>query len=292
MGISLVLGSANFGQQYGIFRNEAGPTVEKSMAQRIVTCALELGINEIDTALTYGPAQSWLAGFPEISSFRINSKIPWMGLDGVEKYSNQLKQISEMFSDAGVLKIQWHNWEDEDVDSNSYLAMHSALQNIAPVNFGVTTYGVNSVQNALQVSSFGSVQLEFNILNQAPLNAYKSFDSESKPCVYIRSILLQGALTDDGLSRIQTGSKLQQYLLKAKELAQLWSLPLHELALRASITAIESGSIVVGVNTASQLEELCFILESGPLPIELVKQIEHLDAGGSAVVDPRSWTTI
>lgn len=292
MGIKLVLGSANFGQSYGVLHNVTGPTVSREMARRIVACAREIGIEEIDTALTYGPAQKWLAEFPEVASFRINSKIPWEGTGKIEKYISQIQQISDFFPQQGVHKLQWHNWHDEQVDTKAYFALHSKLSSTAPVSFGVTTYGVESVNNALRASSFSSIQLEYNILNQAPLNSYQEFKADTKPQIYIRSVFLQGALTQLGVSRIPKESQLHNFLMNANQLAHRWQISLHELALRSVFTAVDSASVVVGVTSESQLQELSLILDSGPLPEELVQQIQNLDASTSPDVDPRNWKYI
>jgi aryl-alcohol dehydrogenase-like predicted oxidoreductase len=288
MAVELVLGTANFGQEYGILQKGNGPTVTREMARRIVGSANEIGIREIDTALTYGPAQEWLAGFPEVTSFRINSKIPWKGFGKKEMYREQVGKVLSLFKKGNVNLIQWHNWEHEGRDDSEFDEFHLSMQAPLSTGFGVTTYGSETAINALQISSFKSIQLEYNLLTQAPLKAFNQYPC-AKPKLYIRSVFLQGTLTNSGFSKISKNPSLLQHLKKAKMLAELWQLPLHELALRSAFGALESGSLVVGVNTDLELQELVQILKAGRLPQQLIEQIELLDASGNPAVDPRNW---
>jgi aryl-alcohol dehydrogenase-like predicted oxidoreductase len=290
MSLQIVLGTANFGNLYGQTRQfKSEPAVNKDLAQRIVATARELGIKEIDTALTYGPAQSWLAEFPESMAFQINSKIQWSGIKQFDYYTKQISEISKLFHPRKIQNIQFHNWNCSTNNVQEFNNLYEKLSYDSNLLFGVTTYGGNTVRDALSLSCFNSIQLEFNILNQGALHAYKLSSALDKPKLYVRSLLLQGLLTESGSISSGSGVQLRDLLGKVRKLSRRWGLPMHEIALRFAITEIEAGSVVVGVDSEKQLQELFEVFNKGPLAPELLLQIKELDSSDNPVVDPRNW---
>ncbi len=290
MPLEMVLGTANFGNLYGQSRRlKTEPTVNKELARRIVAAAREMDIKEIDTALTYGPAQSWLAEFPESTTFQINSKIPWLGIRQFDYYSKQILQISELFGLRRIQNIQFHNWNCSYTNFRDFNNFYEELSHKSHHLFGVTTYGGDTVRDALNLSCFNSIQLEFNVLNQKALNTYKSSLVLTKPKLYMRSLLLQGFLTESGSISSASDGQLRNLLSKVRQLSHQWGLPIYEIALRFVMSEVETGSVVVGVESEKQLQELFQVFNKGPLPAELIIQMRELDSSDNPVVDPRNW---
>jgi aryl-alcohol dehydrogenase-like predicted oxidoreductase len=287
---NLVLGTANFGNLYGVSASKTGEiSVDKDMAKRILAKALELEIAEIDTASNYGPAEQWIAEFAVNDKFVINTKIPWTGIRDSQIYMEHLNRIRAIFSTQSTCNIAWHNWEYVIEDKQDYLELHQLLDPHADVKFGVTTYGSRNAIAAVQALVFQTVQIEYNILNQSALNAFLNARMGLAPSLYLRSIFLQGALSEKGISLVDTRRELNDFLDAAHLLAKEWQLPLEEIAIRAVLGRTSDCRLVVGVESDFQLEQIHAFVEKGSLPEELNRQILELDTNENPAVDPRTW---
>jgi len=290
MTVRIVLGTANFGTNYGLRgAGHDSPKVDFKVASGIIDAATEIGITEVDTALTYGPSQKWLAELASEKNFLVNSKIIWEGANNFGDYTSSLKRIVDELKPCNLHLLQWHNWEKGTSTKDDYLRLHSLLGNERGHGYGVTTYGPVNVEEALSVDSFSSIQVEYNVLNQSALNAFLNFEGKSDMSLYIRSILLQGLLTDTLSFGNLKSQKLQQKVQKIQELAHEWSLSTQELALRSVMNKVGNCAIVIGVESGQQLYEIKGFIEKGPLPIELAEIISLLDSSLDSEVDPRNW---
>jgi aryl-alcohol dehydrogenase-like predicted oxidoreductase len=290
MAVRIVLGTANFGTNYGFLgRNSSGPRVDLRTATEIISMCAELGIREIDTALTYGPSQSWIGEIKASRDFLINSKIPWVGLHEESLYQNQLNQIKQELKSRTLNLVQWHNWDHSSGEKSEYLEMQSRLNPDSRFAFGVTTYGPESVINALTLASFEAIQFEANILNQAPLKAFNQTKglSETKP--YLRSTLLQGVLSDADIDADIANMPIYPKITNVRTVAATWSMSTQELAIRSLLNMVNECAIVLGVESANQLVSMHEIIQRGPLPDEMFSIITNLDASSDPNVDPRKW---
>ena len=286
----LVLGTANFGNAYGITAsNPTDSVVGKEMAERILAKAVELSIAEIDTAINYVPAQEWISGFSRSAEFLISSKIPWHGLKNDLTYKTDLKFIKKTFEGLNLKNILWHNWDGPAGHISSYSELHQRLDPGSRFGFGVTTYGPSNADGAIQTRVFNSVQIEFNVLNHSALSAFQNYGSRIKPNLYLRSIFLQGALSQEGSQLLKNKPGLMMMVTKARTLATEWQMSLEEMALRAVTNWVSNCSIVVGVNSDLQLEQLQAYLVKGPLPSELFNKVIKLESSHNPEIDPRNW---
>jgi aryl-alcohol dehydrogenase-like predicted oxidoreductase len=290
MTVRIVLGTANFGTNYGLRGSgQKAPLVNFNIASDIVTSAHEIGIVEIDSALAYGPSQEWISKLAGDGKFLVNSKIIWKGADHFTDYESSLAQIRVELGSCNLHLLQWHNWEKGASSKENYLNLHSFLDRQQELLFGVTTYGPVPVEDALSIDSFSAIQLEYNLLNQAALKGFLSFRGENRPSIYIRSVLLQGLLTDAPLLDNPGSPKLQEKITQIQELAHEWNLSTQELAIRSVANHVEDCAIVLGAESGQQLQEMNGYIENGPLPMELAELVSELDSSLEPEVDPRNW---
>lgn len=290
MAVKIVLGTANFGTIYGFLgRSRRKPVVDKVLATEIISAASDLGINEIDTAITYGPSQAWIGEISASRDFLINTKIPWHGVSEESQYRNQIEQIKSDLSSRRLNLLQWHNWESSLDQSPCILELHEKLNPREEFTFGVTTYGPTSVAEAISTQCFKSIQFEFNILNQAALKAFLQFETQGVIRPYLRSTLLQGLLTD--LDQGPELSKMPIYsqVTKVKEIATEWGLSTQEFAIRSVLNQIDECALVLGVDSVAQLVSMHEMIEKGPLNVELSCIAGSLDVSSDPNVDPRNW---
>jgi aryl-alcohol dehydrogenase-like predicted oxidoreductase len=290
MAVKIVLGTANFGTNYGFLgRRHRQPVVNKVLATEIISAARDLGINEIDTAITYGPSQAWIGEISASCDFLVNTKIPWHGVSEESKYRYQIEQIIKDLRSRRLNLLQWHNWESSLDQSLSYNELQEKLNPRGEFAFGVTTYGPASVIEAISMQCFKSIQFEFNVLNQAALKAFLQFENKGLIRPYLRSILLQGLLTDLEHGLEINKMSIHSEVMKVKEIATEWGLSTQELAIRSVLSQIDECALVLGVDSVSQLVSMHEIIKKGPLSDELSCIVGNLDNSSDPNVDPRNW---
>ena len=286
----IVLGTANFGTNYGLRgAGQKTPHVDFKIATEIVASAAEIGIVEIDTAVAYGPSQEWISKLAGDSKFLINSKIIWEGEGHFKDYESSLAQIRVELGPCNLHLLQWHNWEKGTSSREDYLNLHALLDQKQELLFGVTTYGPSPVDDALSIDSFSTIQLEYNILNQAALKSFLNFPGVNRPSLYVRSVLLQGLLTDSPHLENLRSHKLKQKIDQIQELAHEWNMSTQELAIRSVANLAKDCAIVLGAESGEQLQDMNGYIRNGPLPMELAELVSRLDSSSEPEVDPRNW---
>lgn len=290
---SLILGTANFGNSYGIASaNRGSPRLNKQSARHLYELALELGINCFDTANNYGESLQWLSEFSKHDEIKINSKVSIHGKSNetiVEEIQSQIGLFeSHDFNCLNLMQI--HNWSGSREELET-------LQRIRNENFyrwdqklGATTYGAPAAISGLK--EFDYLQIEWNILNQATYSSITEYLNTNKVTtknISIRSILLQGLLT---LEIQQVPIKFRELIpiiSKLNEMIDESNLPRTEFIVRSFYSLEIADSLVIGVDNPSQLREIYKFFEKGPLESEFLERVTDFEVNNLSLVDPRNW---
>ena len=290
----IVIGTANFGNDYGIL-NQARKgqyTLESSKAFEIIKYCTSVGIKKFDTALTYGDASNILEKYLELENeIEIFHKITWTGgsQSDYEEYQRAVKALMERPIGSAIRLVQWHNWNYDGTDLLKLASFQNQCLEKYTFDFGVTTYGADCAIHAASSALFAKVQFEYNILNQDVIRALIELQPSYASQFSIRSILLQGLLADNN----PLPSKLPQKLIEAvetfKSICKDWSLSSLEVALRSKLNFKLDTDLVIGVTSPAEIDQILFLLEKGALPNELFQDLMVLNQYDASVADPRLW---
>lgn len=275
---SLVLGTAQWGGPYGI-TNRAGRLSDQTI-ERLVRCALNLGITRIDTASGYGDAQERLR--PWAGLFSTTTKVNGSGTVTVTA------QLEANCADLGVESVDTcliHDWpsltNEEATEAGVQLVSLRERGIVARV--GVSTYDDADLQRA--VSLFGAldvVQVPISVLDRR----------------MARSITLE-AMTDSGV-QVQARSIFLQGLLAGRSTGGLGGhrnvRRFHDECAAAELTPVEGAisfirslswltEVVVGVTGVDELKEIAVAWGSGQVD-RLPASVESDDLD---LIDPRRW---
>ena len=195
----LSLGSVQWGSFYGI-SNNSGQT-DTNEVSRILDKAYFEGIKIIDTASTYGTAESVL-GKHNLSLFSLLTKIPKFKTniitkldseDMIFKFNQSLKKLN-LKSCYGLLL---HQKEDIFKKGNEYIiqGLNDLKLKGLVKKIGVSIYDSDKIDKVVERLKPDIIQLPLNVLDQrvlqnGTLNYLKSNDIE----IHARSIFLQGLL--------------------------------------------------------------------------------------------------
>jgi aryl-alcohol dehydrogenase-like predicted oxidoreductase len=276
----IVCGTAALGLPYGLPRE--GGKVElmpEERAQLVVERALAAGLSIFDTAPAYGEAEARLG-----KALR-GAGVVWTKIGRGEGVDASLRRLDR----AAIDLLQWHNWSADLADDAHFRRAWEELRARAEVKgLGASTYGRADALAAVKSGLFEVVQIEWNVLNQGVLAAVADEAARRGVKIALRSVFLQGALTDEGRV-LPTLARLRGGVQKVRELAAEWHMGLTALALRAALDAPGASYVLVGVDSPDQPTDIRRIAQLPPLDPSRLRDVTALDLDGDPATDPRTW---
>ncbi len=266
---------------YGLPRQGEGAAAEPTEADvaRLVESALDRGIETFDTAPAYGVSEARL-GAALGGRGRIWTKVstgdPRASLDA------SLSRLRR----SNVELLSWHNWTSTLASDDRWTTSWKAARSAGAARLGATTYGVADALAAVESGLFDVVQVEYNLLNQRVVRAIGETAARRSVEIAVRSVYLQGALTDEG-RELPDLAPLRRGVAAARSCAE--AIGLTTLALRAALEQKNIGYVVLGFDRTEQIDAAVRIAAGPVLPPEIASQVDALDLDGDPACDPRSW---
>jgi aryl-alcohol dehydrogenase-like predicted oxidoreductase len=288
----LVFGTAAIGMAYGLARaGEPSTHMSDDEAMSLVRTALRAGLRVFDTAPAYGLAEDRL-GRSLGGEGRVWTKVGRRDMVGPNLCDHMLASLRtslERLRRTSLDLLQWHNWTSDLATDADFVRCWATLGSDRRVSaLGASTYGVEDARTAIQSGLFQVVQVEWNLLNPSVVNAIGKEAQRCRVALAVRSVFLQGALTDD--ARVLPGfPSLRSAVASARACARSAGLSLQDLALSSALALDEVEHVLVGIDRASQIQS-ALRAASLPYPGErLCQQVRALSIGGDPAVDPRTW---
>jgi aryl-alcohol dehydrogenase-like predicted oxidoreductase len=285
---NVVLGTAAWGQTYGVFDQNIQLSLEKIKV--VLTSALQLGISTIDTADNYGVVCDILAKL-DISEFTIISKVDYSASNS-DKAEVQISKAIINFSSAKELSILIHNPEvalstgTELTDLIKFLDKQRKRTKIGisiytPAHLeGMIENGINCDIVQLPMCP-GDSRWDAIFANREP--HFRSFFRNTE--IHVRSIFFQGLLVRRDLADKVKDRRFREVLNK------WWCYVdennVHPVAacLKTVIAKIPEAFLVVGINQLTELKTLAE--QSAPL--------KNIDGFGhkfpNHMLDIRNWNS-
>lgn len=199
----LIIGSANFGLNYGIKNNFNKLSFEK--IKKILKYAEKNKIQMIDTASSYGDAElkigkAKLKNFKYISKVKITKK---KNKDIKKEISRQFNKTLKNLNKKKIYAILIHNL----LRLNNYQLksafefLHLLKKNKKISKLGFSTYGDYKIKFILSRFSVDIIQTSLNVLdNRAFSKELLKLYKRKKIKIHVRSIFLQGLLISQKLN--------------------------------------------------------------------------------------------
>jgi len=288
------LGTAQFGLDYGV-SNRDGQTPESEVST-ILSLAAEQEISLIDTASQYGRSEEILGCcLPKNQSFRIVTKTPSFS-KGMVNGEDALHLKGTFFSSVrklGQKKIYGlliHR--ADDLLSGGGHVLWQAMQELKDLGcvekIGVSVYSPDQLEAVLRTIHPDLVQLPVNIFDQrmirsGALRHLKDLNVE----IHSRSVFLQGLLLMYPETLPAYFASVKQHMMKYSEFIKAHMLTQVEAALNFVGGIQEIDCIILGVNNAQQLLELCVAARSGSLCKEVDYRVFAIE--DEMIINPSKW---
>jgi aryl-alcohol dehydrogenase-like predicted oxidoreductase len=279
------LGTANFGQKYGITKNNFVGSLE---LKEILNCAKDLSILAIDTASGYGASERLLGkNLPNDIDWDICTKIRLT----TENYLNIHNLVHESIRNLGGRKVKTvliHNvYEYKDIDYNQVNKQFVNLVEEGVINnFGISAYDLGEIEYFKKLFPMMTFfQLPDNICSQKYLdNSFLLKLKESNNTIDVRSIFLQGILLLPTNADLQGNKHLIPFVEKFHIFAHKVGKSPIEICIQYAKNLRWADSMVVGIRTKSELDAIHNFFTN---PNFLLKEMPEKTPEN--FTDPRSW---
>ena len=289
----LTLGTATLGMRYGV--SNPKELLDERKASEILDQAWSGGISCFDTAPSYGKAEARLGAWQSRSVKQpfFCSKLP--ALDGdVRSHeglvrthaSSSMKRLGVSVLDAYLTHSAKDYLRPDIRDSFERLRAEGLVRAV-----GVSVYQPVDVFAALDAGPPDIVQLPINAFDiRMVTSGALTACQQAGVCVFARSVFLQGALLIEPKALPQHLSAFRRPLYKLGDVAAASGDSVVGLLLRFVLGIAGINSVIIGVHSLKQLDELLEAADQSFLPRRTMDELEAL-AGHvpQGCLDPRSW---
>ncbi len=282
MSSKLILGTVQFGLNYGINNTQGKPAKENVF--KILSYAYEKGIRYLDTAELYGDAHNLIGEYHRLNpdkKFGIITKFPHE-FDGeldskINLYLNQLNVNN-------LSAILFHSFDSYKLHKSQVKCKLSGVEKI-----GVSIYTNEQMNEVIDDVNVDIIQLPFNLLDNNNLRGelLKKAKTNNK-IVHTRSAFLQGLffMKKDNPNTIRF--ELEKELEFISNLAIRNSTSIGTLALNYCLKQVNIDGVLIGVDSLDQLKENFSFLES-QLSDSFLDDIDSIKIDNIELLNPTLW---
>jgi aryl-alcohol dehydrogenase-like predicted oxidoreductase len=274
----IMLGTVQFGLNYGIANTDGKPSYEKS--RDIVATAYENGISSFDTAAAYGDSEEVLGHiFAELKikdKVNVVSKVAPLIEHKLSRYEVE-KRINESVETSlkrlGIEQLAvclFHREEDfEYIDIIRKLETQGLIAG-SGVSLDSAEYCKEVLDNNIKF-----LQVPYNILDKR----FDSFWPKAEAAgitIFTRSVYLQGLLLMPEANIIPHLQKVIPIRRELEKLAATSNMDMAELCMRYVLCNSAITSVLTGVDSNEQLKQNVELFNKGPLPGEILNKVKKI----------------
>lgn len=288
---NLVLGTAQFGSNYGI-ANARGRIPPEEIFE-ILQYAAQKGIRTLDTAHAYGESERILGKFlgEQPALFRVITKLPQ--LEG-KKTANQIaKIIEESLKRLDARKIYGyliHHFQDFMERPEIWNTLQAFKKKGIIDKIGFSLYHVDELEELFRRDViFDMLQVPYSIFDRR-FEKHFPLLKEKNVEVHVRSIFLQGLafLSPDQLP--QPIQKAKDTLRALRRVAEREEITINAMCLNFVLLNPSVDQVVVGIDSLQQLKNNVEDVRFSPKVQALKNALKPLAIEDEDVILPYRWS--
>ena len=287
MSSKLILGTAQFGMDYGI--NNTTGKIQKSEVFEILKYAFQNEIKILDTAPVYGEAHKIIGEFHKEYKqirYKVITKIP--ANYPIEKLEELVDSFLLELNIDCIEVLHFHSINDYiSCEKQMILDVFYRLKTSKKVkSFGVSIY-VNSEADLLNRELIDVVQLPFNLLDNINQRGKLIEQLKQKKYeIHTRSVFLQGLFFKN--SEEIKSLEIKEAIIKLQGICKLYSCDIAQLALQYCLIQKEIDHLLIGVDTIGHLKKNISIA-SDLLTEGFVEHINNIVISDISQINPSKW---
>ncbi|MEE8270634.1 MAG: aldo/keto reductase [Alphaproteobacteria bacterium] len=288
----LVLGTAQLGMAYGIANRRGRPDRDGAFA--ILSRAWARGVRFVDTAQAYGDGEAvigdFLARHPECGFGVISKLDPGRATADAGAIAEAISASRDRIGRPLAAMLLHDAARLDDWDGPVGHALRDGVERGAVQALGISVYTPAEFERALEVDGLGIIQAPFNAFDRRLAETGLLERARARGLqVHLRSCFLQGLLVMERCDLPPHMAFAADAITHWRALCSAHNVAPAEAALRFVRTAVPAANIVVGCETADQLEGNLNALRAPPLAPEFVAAIAALPPACGRLLNPALW---
>lgn len=281
----IILGTVQFGLDYGINNNNGKPSKEQVF--KMLELASESGIEILDTADAYGNASEVLGEFNKLypGCFRINTKFK----DDHNPIDEQVARSLERLNVSSIKTYFFHSFADFMNNPGLFIELGNLKEKGYIQKTGVSVYENDEFEIAINTKEVDVIQFPFNLFdNRFQRGELMRLAKENGKELQIRSVFLQGLFfkpLEDITSKLLP---LKPYLKIVSDLANEYNLSMENLALLYGYSQPEIEHIIIGVDNTLQLQKNLDALHLN-ISSEIIEKVNEINVRETELLYPKNW---
>tara|TARA_B110000027_G_scaffold129230_1_gene150556 strand:- start:8724 stop:9584 length:861 start_codon:yes stop_codon:yes gene_type:complete len=282
----LILGTVQFGLDYGINNISGLPSLEKVFS---ILNSAKGECSCLDTASGYGVSEERIGLYhlkhPD-KIFDVNTKFSKGVID------NPLKEIEIALLKLNIPIINtmmFHSLDDFSLNQEKMKNLLKEGKGNYFKKFGVSVYTVEELEKLKNIDQIEVVQVSFNLLDNhtkkgAILSELKALGKE----IHVRSCFLQGLFFKSNNDLQENLKCAIKYLDDLNHIAKTNNYSMGELALSYCISKPYIDKVIIGVDSKDQLQQN-LKWASLTLNEEVERTIDCIDIKEEVLLNPSKW---
>jgi len=291
------LGTAQFGMDYGYTKAKSQNEVDV-----ILDTCVEHGINFLDTARGYGDSEEkighYLKRHPK-AHFFIATKMSEVPLNIASNFprlwNHVLSSVETSLRALGINQLQvlqLHQPSDIVIDNDFFWRAIAQLKQRGLIRFfGISVYEIEEAQILIHRygKSIDFIQVPYSVFDQRFERLFSWFD-EHEIGVISRSAFLKGIIPAANEEIPDELTEIKRFKQLLSDLASLFELSVHELALLFAVSSELIQTTLIGVDSSEQLLRNVEALSKLKLICDVKSEMKQLEIADAFLIDPRRWT--
>lgn len=287
--MKFVLGTVQFGLEYGINNNRGKPSDEE--VKSILDYAYNQGLIFLDTAEAYGDAQQRIGYYHNRVKHRFNI---------ITKYSSQIdlpasivKRVEYNLSTLKVDRLYSYMFHSFDEYKLYYSEFREDLKNMVNggliEKIGVSVYTNEEAMQVLDDDSISLIQLPFNLLDNLNKREVVLLRAKERRVeIHTRSVFLQGLFFKELSHLSDSLHSIEPYLKQIRQVKHESNISMQDLALNYVLHQEMISKVLIGVDSLLQLQEN---IESSNSQIDesIIRKIDEIDVKEIGLLNPVNW---
>lgn len=295
---ALSLGTVQLGLNYGINNTDGKPSQETANA--ILDCAMEHGINTLDTAGAYGDSEvvigRWLKTVPREKRPFIVTKAAGLETGSLETVRHDLQQrVAASKARLGVEQLDMlmlHHFDDYLKDRDHVLRAMEELKAAGEVRMiGTSAYSFHDY-GEIADTGMDAVQIPINLFDWGQIeNGGLKKLADSGMMIFVRSVYLQGLVFQSPDNLDPRMEFARETLVKFRRLCGKYGLSPACLAMSYALSLPGVTSLVLGSEKPEQVRQNADLLEQtvALTPEQLAEIRENFIDTPKQVLNPNLW---
>lgn len=282
MSNKLILGTVQFGLNYGINNSKGKP--EKENVFQILFYAFERGIRYLDTAELYGNAHDLIGEYHKLypdKKFKIITKFPHEfdgNLDSkIDMYLNQLNVNN-------LSAILFHSFDSYKLHKSLISFKLNGVEKI-----GVSIYTNEQMEEVIDDVNVDIIQLPFNLFDNINLRGELLKKAKAKnKIVHTRSAFLQGLFFMNSENPFKIRTQLETELKFISNLSKRNSTSIGSVALNYCLKQSNIDGVLIGVDSLVQLKENIAFSQNQESD-QCLKEVNTIKIENIELLNPSLW---